>query len=128
MTTFEKSYFELPVSNKKSQCILDLESGKISICEVPLEYRNADCYMYAMQYIHTSGLEGVENKIERELVKTQILTDLMEAKKQKNREREAELYGLFEGYFCYDGNDMLTVNLISANGKRKWTFETLKKS
>ena len=76
MTTFEKSYFELPVSNKKSQCILDLESGKISICEVPLEYRNADCYMYAMQYIHTSGLEGVENKIERELVKTQILTDL----------------------------------------------------
>lgn len=52
MTTFEKSYFELPVSNKKSQCILDLESGKISICEVPLEYRNADCYMYAMQYIH----------------------------------------------------------------------------
>ena len=31
MTTFEKSYFELPVSNKKSQCILDLESGKISI-------------------------------------------------------------------------------------------------
>lgn len=101
MTTFEKSYFELPVSNKKSQCILDLESGKISICEVPLEYRNADCYMYAMQYIHTSGLEGVENKIERELVKTQILTDLMEAKKQKNREREAELYGLFDGYFCY---------------------------
>ena len=65
MTTLEKSYFELPVSNKKSQCILDLESGKISICEVPLEYRNADCYMYAMQYIHTSGLEGVENKIER---------------------------------------------------------------
>lgn len=83
MTTFEKSYFELPVSNKKSQCILDLESGKISICEVPLEYRNAGCYMYAMQYIHTSGLEGVENKIERELVKTQLLTDLMEAKRQK---------------------------------------------
>ena len=117
MTTFEKSYFELPVSNKKSQCILDLESGKISICEVPLEYRNADCYMYAMQYIHTSGLEGVENKIERELVKTQILTDLMEAKKQKNRERETELYGLFEGYFCYDGNDMLTVQ--SYISKRK---------
>lgn len=85
MTTFEKSYFELPVSNKKSQCILDLESGKISICEVPLEYRNADCYMYAMQYIHTSGLEGVENKIERELVKTQILTDLMEAKKTEKQ-------------------------------------------
>lgn len=85
MTTFEKSYFELPVSNKKSQCILDLESGKISICEVPLEYRNADCYMYAMQYIHTSGLEGVENKIERELVKTQLLTDLMEAKRQKKQ-------------------------------------------
>ena len=83
MTIFEKSYFELPVSNKKSQCILDLESGKISICEVPLKYRNADCYMYAMQYIHTSGLEGVENKIERELVKTQLLTDLMEAKRQK---------------------------------------------
>lgn len=73
--------------------------------------------MYAMQYIHTSGLEGVENKIERELVKTQILTDLMEAKKQKNREREAELYGLFEGYFCYDGNDMLTVQ--SYISKRK---------
>ena len=101
MTTFEKSYFELPVSNKKSQCILDLESGKISICEVPLEYRNADCYMYAMQYIHTSGLEGVENKIERELVKTQILTDLMEAKKQKNREREADYDTLirFADYF-----------------------------
>ena len=94
-----------------------MESGKISICEVSLEYRNADCYMYAMQYIHTSGLEGVENKIERGLVKTQILTDLMEAKKQKNREREAELYGLFEGYFCYDGNDMLTVQ--SYISKRK---------
>ena len=117
MTTFENSYFELPVSNKKSQCILDLESGKISICEVPLEYRNADCYMYAMQYIHTSGLEGVENKIERELFTTQILTYLMEAKKQKTREREAELYGLFEGYFCYDGNDMLTVQ--SYISKRK---------
>lgn len=41
----------------------------------------------------------------------------MEAKKQKNREREAELYGLFEGYFCYDGNDMLTVQ--SYISKRK---------
>ena len=70
-----------------------------------------------MWYFDTSGLEGVENKIERELVKTQILTDLMEAKKQKNREREAELYGLFEGYFCYDGNDMLTVQ--SYISKRK---------
>ena len=101
MTTFEKSYFELPVSNKKSQCILDLESGKISICEVPLEYRNADCYMYAMQYIHTSGLEGVENKIERELVKTQILADLMEAKKQKNRERDvAVMYYIKNLFFC----------------------------
>ena len=59
MTTFEKSYFELPVSNNKSQCILDLESGKISICEVPLEYRNADCYMYAMQYIHGCRALGI---------------------------------------------------------------------
>ena len=35
----------------------------------------------------------------------------------ENREREAELYGLFEGYFCYDGNDMLTVQ--SYISKRK---------
>ena len=64
MTTFEKSYFELPVSNKKSQCILDLESGKISICEVPLEYRNADCYMYAMQvYSYVwFGRRGKQNR------------------------------------------------------------------
>ena len=85
MTTFEKSYFELPVSNGKPQCILDLESGKINICEVPLEYRNADCYMYAMQYIHTSGLASMEGKIEKELVKTQLLADLAEAKRQKSR-------------------------------------------
>ena len=35
MTIFEKSYFEMPVREGKSQCSLDLESGKISICEVP---------------------------------------------------------------------------------------------
>lgn len=119
MTTFEKSYFELPVINEKSQCILDLESGKINICEVPSEYRNADCYMYAMQYIHASGLEGVENKIERELVKAQLLADLAEAKRQKNRGREAELYGLFEGYFCCDASNMLMVQSYIRKWKEK---------
>ena len=119
MTTFEKSYFELPVSNGKSQCILDLESGKINICEVPPEYRNTNCYMYAMQHIHTSDLAGVEGKIERELIKTQLLADLAEAKRQKDRVREAELYGLFEGYFCHDGNDMLTVQSYIRKWKEK---------
>lgn len=51
MTIFEKSYFEMPVREGKSQCSLDLESGKISICEVPFEYRDAYRYSKAAEYI-----------------------------------------------------------------------------
>ena len=90
MTIFEKSYFEMPVREGKSQCSLDLESGKISICEVPFDYRDAYRYSKAAE---------AEKEIEKEVFRIQLLNDIAESRRVRKKVREADLMAVYEEFF-----------------------------
>lgn len=97
MTIFEKSYFEMPVREGKSQCVLDLESGKISICEVPFGYRDAYRYSKAAEYIKST--KETEKEIEKEVFRVQLLNDIAESRRVRKKVREADLMAVYEEFF-----------------------------
>lgn len=62
-----------------------LEEGKAHICQVPFKYRNAWAYVRAMKYINTR--KDIEKKIEKEVVRIQLLNDIAESKRAGDAER-----------------------------------------
>lgn len=81
----------------------DLEKGKIHICQIPFKYRDAWAYARAMEYIKTR--KEIEKKIEKEVVRIQLLNDITESKRVGDAEREADLMAAYEAYFAYGDFD-----------------------
>ena len=78
-----------------------LEEGKIHICQIPFKYRDAWAYARAMEYIKTR--KEIEKKIEKEVVRIQLLNDITESKRKGDVERETDLMAAYETYFiCGD--------------------------
>lgn len=120
MTIFEKSYFEMPVREGKSQCSLDLESGKISICEVPFEYRDAYRYSKAAEYIKST--KEAEKEIEKEVFRIQLLNDIAESRRVRKKVREADLMAAYEEFFLRpfeSGSWFAVTNLVKEWRMRK---------
>lgn len=78
-----------------------LEEGKIHICQIPFKHRDALAYARAMDYVKTQ--KDIEKKIEKEVVRIQLLNDITESKRMGDIEREADLMAAYETYFiCGD--------------------------
>lgn len=100
MLLFEKEYFERKTSDGKTQCHLDLLSGKTDICEIPLEYRDQEEYACAEKYIEDKcfvqcgGGVGKRDitleKAEKEILKYQLISDIAELRKMRKRNKEKE--------------------------------------
>lgn len=76
----------------------DLEKGKTHICQIPFKYRDAWAYARAMKYINTR--KDIEKKIEKEVVRIQLLNDIAESKRAGDTEREADLMAAYEVCFA----------------------------
>lgn len=63
----------------------DLEKGKTHICQIPFKYRDAWAYAHAMKYVKTQ--KDIEKKIEKEVVRIQLLNDIAESKRAGDTER-----------------------------------------
>lgn len=100
MLLFEKEYYKRPVTNGKTQCQLDLLSGKTDICEIPLEYRDQEEYACAEKYIEDRCITqcggGVSRrditleKTEKEILKYQLISDIAGLRKMRKRNKEKE--------------------------------------
>ena len=75
-----------------------LEKGKTHICQIPFKYRDAWAYARAMEYVKTR--KDIEKKIEKEVVRIQLLNDIAESKRVGDVEREADLMAAYEAYFA----------------------------
>ena len=110
MLLFEKEYFECEISGGKTQCQLDLLSGKADICEVPMEYRDQEEYTCAEKHIENkcfvqySGGVGKRDitleKAEKEILKYLLISDIAELRKmsKRNKEKEERLMQLLRKY------------------------------
>lgn len=87
-----------------------LEEGKAHICQVPFKYRNAWTYVRAMKYINTR--KDIEKKIEKEVVRIQLLNDIAESKRAGDAEREADLMAAYEVCFVCGDFDYILSTLI----------------
>lgn len=76
----------------------DLEKGKTHICQIPFKYRDAWTYAHAMKYVKTQ--KDIEKKIEKEVVRIQLLNDIAESKRAGDTEREADLMAAYEVCFA----------------------------
>ena len=99
--TTEKKSASKPVRYPKYE--KDLEKGKIHICQIPFKYRDAWAYAHAMEYVKTQ--KDIEKKIEKEVVRIQLLNDITESKRVGDVEREADLMAAYEAYFAYGDFD-----------------------
>lgn len=95
-----------------------LEEGKAHICQVPFKYRNAWAYVRAMKYINTR--KDIEKKIEKEVVRIQLLNDIAESKRAGDAEREADLMAAYEVCFvCGDFDYILSTLIQKQRGWRR---------
>ncbi|WP_368371039.1 hypothetical protein [Ruminococcus sp. RTP21484sp1_RTP31023st1_H8_RTP31023_210422] len=93
-----------------------LEEGKTHICQIPFKYRDAWAYARAMKYINTR--KDIEKKIEKEVVRIQLLNDIAESKRVGDVEREADLMAVYEVCFVCGGFDYILSTLIQK--QRDW--------
>ena len=93
-----------------------LEKGKTHICQIPFKYRDAWAYARAMEYVKTR--KDIEKKIEKEVVRIQLLNDIAESKRVGDVEREADLMAAYEAYFAYGDFDYSFSLLIQT--QRDW--------
>ena len=112
--TAEKKSASKPVRYPKYE--KDLEKGKIHICQIPFKYRDAWAYARAMEYIKTR--KEIEKKIEKEVVRIQLLNDITESKRVEDAKREADLMAAYEAYFAYGDFDYSSS--ILAQKQRDW--------
>ena len=80
----------------------DLEEGRTHICQIPFKDRDAWAYARAMEYVKTQ--EDIEKKIEKEVVRIQLLNDIVESKRAGDVKREADLMAAYETYFICGDN------------------------
>lgn len=112
--TAEKKSASKPVRYPKYE--KDLEKGKIHICQIQFKYRDAWAYARAMEYIKTR--KEIEKKIEKEVVRIQLLSDIAESKRVGDVEREADLMAAYEAYFAYGDFDYSSSILVQK--QRDW--------
>ena len=93
-----------------------LEEGKTNICQIPFKYRDAWAYARAMKYINTR--KDIEKKIEKEVVRIQLLNDIAESKRVGDVEREADLMAAYEACFACGDFDYIFSTLIQK--QRGW--------
>lgn len=117
MTPFEKSYYVLPEGTGTPQSLIDLKEDKISIYEIPVEFRGMRQYTTALDNIKKIK-DDAERKIEKESVRIQILTDIAECKRMHKKEQASELFGVYEEYFNSGSGDMFTAFSAEVNARK----------
>lgn len=93
----EKEYYESEDSSFK----MDLHHGKIKIYEVPFEYRTRNAYLYAHEYtlaVYDGSEKARRKKLDLELLKHQLLDDIIENEKRGLTGRAESLRGFYDSY------------------------------
>ena len=96
----EKEYYESEDSSFK----MDLHYGKIKIYEVPFEYRTRNAYLYAHEYtlaVYDGSEKAKRKKLDLELLKHQLLDDIIENEKRGLTGRAESLRGFYDSYIFY---------------------------
>lgn len=82
----DEEYFSKPFGETyDTQAEKDVLNGKISISEIPFEYRYSTPYRYAFRRLRELKQSGQDNTAERNVFKKQLKTDIMDCKKKKEK-------------------------------------------
>ena len=82
----DEEYFFKPFGETyDTQAEKDILDGKISISQIPFEYRYSTPYRYAFRRLRELKQSGQDDVVERKVFEKQLKTDIMDCKKRKEK-------------------------------------------